>query len=123
MPQKLQRVISGLKFRDLLEGTGNEDARGDSVSIHFRCFLNRGEQIANSYEHGLPQQFVVGKRETIAGIERGVIGMRVGGRREIVVSPHLGYRDHQVAGIPANAVLRFEVELIGLEKGGSGSFS
>jgi len=60
-----------------------------------------------------PICFMIGRREVIAGLERGVIGMRVGGCRTLVVSPHLAYRDKGVEGsIPPNAVLRFEVELI-----------
>lgn len=117
MHQKFYQVTSGLKISELLEGTGDQVERGSSVSIHFRCFLNRGEQVSSSYE-GQPQQFVVGKRQMIAGLERGVIGMRVGGRREIVISPHLGYRERGAPGIPANAVIRFEVELIELNTGG-----
>ncbi len=108
----LQKTPSGLKIRDTLEGTGRVAQRGELVSIHFRCFLNKGEICGSSYDEGKPYKFVLGKRQAIAGFEYGVEGMKVGGMRELVISPHLAYRDKPVGSIPANSVLRFEVELI-----------
>ena len=110
---------SGLKITDLTEGTGPVAERGKSVIIHFRCFLRRGDQVASSYEQGEPVRFVVGKRQAIAGFDYGVEGMRVGGIRRMIVSPHLGYRDLITTAIPPSAVLRFEVELLEVRDGDS----
>lgn len=107
-----QHRPSGLKVTDLTVGTGAVAERGKSVAVHFRCFLRRGDQVADSYEQGEPFRFVVGKRQTIAGFDYGIEGMRVGGTRCIIVSPHLGYRDAILTSIPPNAVLRFEIELL-----------
>jgi len=107
-----QHLPSGLKVTDIAVGAGAVAERGKSVSVHFRCFLRRGDQIFSSYEHGEPFRFVVGKRQAIAGFDYGVEGMRVGGTRTIIASPHLGYRDAILMSIPPNAVLRFEVELL-----------
>jgi peptidylprolyl isomerase len=59
-----------------------------------------------------PFSFRIGERKVIAGLEKGIIGMKVGGKRRLVISPHLGYREKDVPGIPPNAVLIFEVELL-----------
>ena len=102
-----------IKITDTSEGTGALAEPGKVVTIHYRGFLNRGDEFGSSYKNGSPICFMIGRREVIAGLERGVIGMRVGGCRTLVVSPHLAYRDKGVEGsIPPNAVLRFEVELI-----------
>ena len=103
---------SGLKITDLTEGTGPVAERGKSVTVHFRCFLRRGDEVFSSYERGEPFRFAIGKRQVIAGFDYGVEGMRVGGKRRMIVSPHLGYRDLVMTAIPPNAVLRFEVELL-----------
>ena len=104
---------SGLKMKEISEGNGAIAERGKLVTIHYRGFLSRGDQFRSSYEDGAPVRFVIGKREVIAGLERGIIGMRVGGRRTLTISPHLAYRDQGVEGcIPPNAVLRFEIELL-----------
>ena len=112
-----QHLPSGLKITDVFVGTGAVAERGKSVTVHFRCFLRRGDQVSSSYEQGEPFRFVVGKRRAIAGFDYGVEGMRVGGTRTIIVSPHLGYRDAILTSIPPNAVLRFEVELLEVRDG------
>ncbi|MCA9093691.1 MAG: FKBP-type peptidyl-prolyl cis-trans isomerase [Planctomycetaceae bacterium] len=103
---------SGLKIRLLAEGKGMQAERGMQVAIHFRCFLNRGDEIENTYDRNEPYCFQIGKRQAIAGVEYGVEGMRVGEKRELIVSPHLAYGDQSVNRIPSNAVLRFEIELL-----------
>jgi FKBP-type peptidyl-prolyl cis-trans isomerase len=107
---------AGLKIKDICVGVGQLAERGKVVSIHYRGFLNRGDQFQSTYDSGQPIQFEIGKRNVIAGLEYGVAGMRVGGRRELIVSPHLAYREDGVEGrVPANAVLRFEVELLAVQ--------
>lgn len=104
---------SGLSIQDTVVGSGVVAERRSTVSIHYRLFLNRGDLVQDTRNNGEPYQIQLGCRHVIAGLERGIIGMRVGGQRELVVSPHLGYRDAGVEGIiPANAVLRFEIELL-----------
>ena len=103
------RIASGIRGEDVRIGTGAVANRGCVVTSRFACKLNRGEVVrASTYS------FQIGKREVIAGLERGVIGMRVGGIRKLRISPHLAYRDQAVTGIPPNAVLDFEVELLDL---------
>ena len=96
-------------------GNGAEIAKGDRVTIRCRIRLNRGELVRDLEE----VSFVLGSREVIAGLEKGVMGMRVGGRREFRVSPHLAYRDVGLPeSIPPGAMLRFEVAVLAAERAG-----
>ena len=106
---------SGIAIRELVIGTGPEADRTSVVRIHYRLFLNRGDLVQDTWRDGCPHTIELGRREAIDGLRYGLIGMRVGGRRELIVSPHLAYRDSGVAGkIPPNAVLRFEMELLAI---------
>jgi FKBP-type peptidyl-prolyl cis-trans isomerase len=101
--------LSGLKVRDLVVGEGNTVAKGSTVTIRYDGFLNRGDR----FQEQVVTTFRVGKREVIAGLERGVVGMKPGGRRRISVGPHLAYREAGVPGkVPPNAKLVFEVEVL-----------
>lgn len=102
---------SGIKIEHELAGTGPVAERGDAVTIVYDLFLNRGEAVQSRQTTG----FTLGKRRVIPGLEYGVEGMRVGGRRRIRVSPHLAYRDTGVPDvIPPNAVLIFNIELLSI---------
>ena len=102
-------MSKGIKIEELLLGHGPVAKRGETVSIRYNGYLNRGDL----FQEELNCTFKIGKREVIAGIEKAVEGMRVGGKRRVRVSPHLAYRDKGVGGmIPPNAVVIFEVELI-----------
>lgn len=79
------------------------------ATIRWQGHLNRGDEFGSG-----EATFLIGGRNMIAGLERGVIGMQVGGIRKLRMSPHLAYRDQAVPGIPANAVLLFEIELLEL---------
>lgn len=103
------RRAFGLTVTDLVIGLGTVAARGSKVAVEWRGCLNRGDEFGRG-----SASFCVGKREVIAGIDRGVIGMKVGGVRKIRVSPHLAYRDKGAPGIPPNAVLEFEIKLVGV---------
>ena len=90
------------------QGAGAEVRTGDMVTIRYSLALNRGDVIDSQKV----ASFALGKREMIAGLEYGVEGMRVGGRRRFRASPHLCYRETGVPGkIPPNAVLIFDVEV------------
>jgi peptidylprolyl isomerase len=78
------------------------------VTIRYNGYLNRGD----IFQREVLCTFEIGAREVIAGLEYGVMGMRVGGRRKIHVPSHLAYRDQEMPGIPPNAKLVFEVELL-----------
>ena len=110
---------SGIEIRELTVGTGAVAERTKKVVAHIRGFLHRGDEFYNTYAQGQPAQIALSRRESIAGLRNGIEGMRVGGRRELIVSPHLAYGEKGVPGkIPANAVLRFEVELLAVREAG-----
>lgn len=102
-------MARGIEIVDVAIGTGPEADRGQFVLVRWKGTLNRGDAFGEGQV-----SFRAGSRDVVAGLSRGVVGMRVGGVRRLRVSPHLGYRDREVPGIPANAVLVFEVELLGL---------
>ncbi|MBI1877661.1 MAG: FKBP-type peptidyl-prolyl cis-trans isomerase [Chloroflexi bacterium] len=99
----------GIEIKDLRLGNGLTAERGQTVTIRYDGYLNRGDK----FQENITCTFRVGSREVISGLSNGVEGMRVGGLRRIRVSPHLAYGVAGVPGlIPANAVLTFEVELL-----------
>jgi peptidylprolyl isomerase len=107
---------SDMKVVEMTLGTGALVERGTVVTIHYRAFLRRGEQCRSSFDESRPLRVYLGRREVIAGLERGLRGMRVGGRRRLVISPHLAYGKRGVPGIiPPNAVLILEVELLDVQ--------
>lgn len=110
--RNMSRRRSGIRIISDEPGCGPEAKRGDAVSIRCSITLSRGDLVFPEQS----QTFTIGQRNMIAGLEYGVEGMRVGGRRRFRVSPHLAYRDVGVDGkIPPNAVLDFDVRLISVE--------
>jgi FKBP-type peptidyl-prolyl cis-trans isomerase len=113
----MQRGRGGVEFEDLAVGEGAVAERGTDVEVVYSLALNRGDIVQTDQ----PCAFRIGRREVVAGLEYGVEGMRAGGERRIRVSPHLGYRDQQVPGVPPNAVLEFRVKLVKITAQGPGS--
>jgi peptidylprolyl isomerase len=112
-------MTSGLKIQEISIGSGLEAIPGKVVVVHFKGFLNRGEEILNTYAKNKPVHIELGKRQAIAGLELGIEGMKQGGKRELTVSPHLAYGKSGLPGsIPADAVIRFEVELLEVREPG-----
>ena len=108
---------AGIDVEDLEPGTGAEATREHEAHVEYKLFLHRGEcvQEAKDTPGGYQYWIDLRRRNAIAGLRYGLEGMRVGGLRRIVVPPHLGYGGHSVPGVvPANAILIFEVRLLGL---------
>src|SRR6185503_2250371 len=96
---------------EITVGTGATAAIGDVVSVHYVLTVN-GTKLDSSYDRGTPlQPFQIGAGAVIPGFERGVLGMRVGGKRHVVVPPALGYGSQPNGPIPANSNLDFDIEL------------
>ena len=106
-------TTSGLKYYDLTPGTGDSPKTGQTVVVHYTGWLSDGTQFDSSLDRGEPFSFVLGEGSVIPGWEEGVATMQVGGKRQLVVPPDLGYGE-QGAGnlIPPGATLVFEVELL-----------
>lgn len=97
---------------DIVEGTGAIAASGQAVTVHYRGWLVSGEVFDESYGRGEPFGFALGRRQVITGWDEGVAGMKVGGKRRLVVPPAAGYGNRPVGSIPAGSVLIFDVELL-----------
>ncbi len=109
-------LSSRLVVQDRIVGTGEEAQPGDVLTVHYVGILEDGTQFANSIESGTPHTFQLGANEVIAGWDQGLIGMKVGGRRILIIPSELAYGSQARGPIPANATLVFEVELIKVQK-------
>ena len=107
---------SGLKYTDLVEGTGAAPKKGQTVTLHYTGTLESGKQFDSSRDRGKPMEFAYGVTPMIKGWDEGVATMKVGGRRKLVVPPALGYGPQgRPPDIPGNATLIFDVELLGVK--------
>ncbi len=105
-----------LVITDVTEGDGVEATSGSSVSVHYVGVAHStGEEFDASYNRGTPLQFRLGTGQVIQGWDQGVEGMKVGGRRQLVIPPHLGYGDRGAGGvIKPGETLIFVVDLLGV---------
>jgi FKBP-type peptidyl-prolyl cis-trans isomerase len=104
-----------ITVEEITVGNGATAAVGDVVTVHYTLFLANGTRIESSYDTGQPlPPFQIGGGRVIPGFERGVLGMRVGGKRRVTVPPSLGYGAQQNGSIPPNSTLRFEIELVSI---------
>jgi peptidylprolyl isomerase len=103
-----------LEVTDLNEGSGDEATSGSTVSVHYVGVAHStGEEFDASYNRGAPLDFRLGVGQVISGWDQGVQGMKVGGRRRLVIPPHLGYGDRGAGGvIKPGETLIFVVDLI-----------
>ncbi len=130
-----QETKSGLKYRDdnsegvipqkdqqggSVEGAAGAAgaAVGDQVSVHYTGYLPNSQMkvFDSSLPRGKPISFTLGDNKVIAGWEEGILGMRVGGRRQMLIPPHLGYGYNDMGSIPAGSFLLFDCELLGISK-------
>ena len=109
---QMREERSGLLVRDVSAGSGAEATPGTQVQVHYTGWLPDGRKFDSSRDRREPFEFVLGAGEVIPGWDQGVRGMRVGGRRTLVLPPHLGYGAGGIGPIPGNAVLVFDVELL-----------
>ena len=111
---------NGLKYTDTKVGDGAEATAGKKVSVHYTGWLynngTKGAKFDSSLDRGQPFQFSLGAHQVIAGWDEGVAGMKVGGKRTLVIPPELGYGARGAGGvIPPNSTLMFDVELLGVQ--------
>ena len=109
----------GLQVTDTKRGSGPEARKGQTVSVHYTGWLyNDGQQGAkfdSSRDRNRPLQFTLGSGRVIKGWEAGIAGMKVGGRRTLIIPPDMGYGANGFrSSIPPNATLKFDVELLGI---------
>ena len=109
--------VSELKTNDIVIGAGAQAVKGATVTVHYTGWLYkngyRGKKFDSSLDAGQPSTFKLGAGEVIEGWDRGVEGMRVGGKRELIIPSHLGYGERGAPPeIPPDSVLDFEVQLL-----------
>jgi FKBP-type peptidyl-prolyl cis-trans isomerase len=103
----------GLRYRDLVPGEGAEARPGRLLQVHYTGWLENGEEFDSSRRGGSTYAFVLGAGTVVAGWDKGLVGMRAGGKRELLVPAKLAYGTRGVPGrIPGGATLRFEIELV-----------
>lgn len=112
-----QTLADGLQITDEIIGTGAEAAAGNMVSVNYVGTLSNGTKFDSSYDRGQPFSFTLGAGQVIKGWDEGVAGMKVGGKRKLIIPPSLAYGETGAGNgvIPPNATLTFEVELLEIQ--------
>lgn len=107
---------TALQITDVVEGDGPVAKAGDTVKVHYvGVAWSTGEEFDASYNRGAPLSFRLGVGQVISGWDQGVQGMKVGGRRQLVIPPHLGYGDRGAGGaIAPGETLIFVCDLVGV---------
>ncbi len=107
---------SGLRYTDDQVGSGAQPQKGQRVTVHYTGTLPDGKKFDSSRDRGKPFVFTIGVGQVIKGWDEGVMSMKVGGRRRLVIPPDLGYGARGAGGvIPPMATLHFDVELLAVE--------
>ena len=104
-----------LQKTDEVVGTGAEAVDGKTVTVNYTGTLTNGKVFDSSYSRNQPFSFQLGAGQVIKGWDEGVVGMRVGGKRKLVIPPALGYGDQATGSIPPNSTLIFEVQLVSVQ--------
>ena len=109
-------TLSGLKYSDLVVGTGATPQKGQTVTVHYTGTLENGKKFDSSLDRGKPADFRIGVGSVIKGWDEGLMTMKVGGKRRLVIPSKLGYGPQgRPPDIPGNSTLIFDVELLGVK--------
>ncbi len=113
----IDTTAPGLQYKDTQVGSGAEAANGKKISVHYTGWLlSNGQKFDSSRDRKQAFEFALGRGQVIQGWEKGFAGMKVGGKRLLVIPPEMGYGASGAGGvIPPNATLVFEVELLGVK--------
>jgi peptidylprolyl isomerase len=114
---KTVTTASGLKYVDVVVGKGASPTAGKMVKVHYTGTLENGKKFDSSVDRNEPFSFVIGVGQVIRGWDEGVMTMKVGGKRKLIIPAKLGYGSRGAGGdIPPNATLLFDVELLDVQK-------
>lgn len=107
------KLPNGLQIKDIVVGYGKEAHEGDIVAAHYTGTLEDGTKFDSSYDRGEPFAFILGGGMVIKGWDIGLVGMKVGGKRKLIIPPDLGYGSKGAGGvIGPNVTLYFDIELV-----------
>ena len=114
---RVSTASAALEYWDIVVGTGATAVAGKPVKVHYTGWLTDGKKFDSSVDRGQPFEFTLGAGQVIKGWDEGVVGMKVGGKRQLRIPPELGYGSHGAGSvIPPNATLIFDLELLGVGK-------
>jgi peptidylprolyl isomerase len=111
-PATMSRTPRGVLYRDLVPGAGEPVGAGKLVAIHYAGSLPDGTPFDANGPSDPPYEFRLGAGEVVPGFDEAVTGMKVGGKRQVVIPPALGYGAQANGPIPANSVLVFTIDLV-----------
>lgn len=110
------KTASGLEYIEVEAGTGAQAEAGKTVSVHYTGKFQDGKIFDSSISRGEPISFPLGAGRVIKGWDEGIALMKVGGKAQLVIPPHLAYGESGAGGvIPPNAILVFDVELVSVD--------
>ena len=110
-----QTLEGGLIIQDTVVGTGDEAVAGKMLSMHYTGTLDNGTVFDSSVPRGQAFEFTLGAGQVIPGWEKGIAGMKVGGKRTLTIPPPMAYGEQGIGPIPPNSTLHFDVELLGVK--------
>ena len=111
----MNQNTNGLVIKDTVVGTGAVAKSGDLVTVNYTGKFANGKVFDSSIPRGQPFKFTLGVGQVIPGWDQGVAGMKVGGKRSLVIPSSLAYGPNDYAGIPGGSTLYFDVELLGVQ--------
>jgi len=113
---KPKTTISGVQYWDIVVGTGATAVPGKTVGVHYTGWLTDGKKFDSSVDRGKPVAFPLGAGRVIKGWDEGIVGMKVGGKRQLRIPPGLAYGIRGSGAVPPNSILIFDVELLAVGK-------
>lgn len=108
-------MSGGLEIQDIKIGEGKEAKTGDTVTVNYLGTLENGTKFDSSYDRNQPFTTQIGAGTVIKGWDEGIPGMKIGGKRKLIIPAALGYGAQATGTIPPNSILIFEVELLGIK--------
>jgi FKBP-type peptidyl-prolyl cis-trans isomerase FkpA len=106
------KTTSGVYYRDMVPGPGAAVLPGQTVAVHYTGWLANGTQFDTNGPSDVPFSFILGTGNVIVGWDLGIPGMRVGGQRQLIIPPSLGYGAQDSGKIPGNSILVFNVTIV-----------
>ena len=114
-------MADGVQINNNIEGAGKEIVKHSKIQVHYTGKLQDGTKFDSSYDRGEPFGFQIGLRQVIEGWETGLMGMKVGGKRTLIIPPELAYGERGAGDlIPPNATLTFDIEIVAVQDPGYG---